>query len=83
MGMGLLRAVPASRTRRVRAAHDPLGLRRIKRQAETVRAMFRVRPQGRDATTSRMGRRAYRISALPKSVMTERRQCCAKCLSFL
>lgn len=33
MGMGLLRKVHASRARRVRAAHDPLGRRRIKRHA--------------------------------------------------
>jgi hypothetical protein len=55
MDVGLLRAVSASRARRFRAAHDPLGCQRIKRQAESVRAMQRVRPQGRDATASRMG----------------------------
>jgi len=65
MGMGLLRKVLASRARRVCAADDPLGRRRIKRQAKTVRQMHRVRSQGRDATTSRMGGRAHWISAVP------------------
>jgi hypothetical protein len=37
MDMGLLRQVLASRSRRFRAAHDPMGCERIKRQAETVR----------------------------------------------
>jgi hypothetical protein len=36
MDLGLLRAMLASRARRVRAANDPVGRRRIKRQAETV-----------------------------------------------
>src|ERR1700692_3573238 len=31
--------------------------------------MHRVRPQERDATASRMGRRAYRISAVPCGVL--------------
>ena len=69
VGMGLLRKVLASRARRVCAPYDPMGRPRIKRQAQAVRAMHRVRPQGRDTTASRMGRRAYRISAIPNGVL--------------
>jgi hypothetical protein len=55
MDVGLLRQVLASRARSVRAAHDPMGRRRIKRQAEALRQVHRVRAQGCDAATSRMG----------------------------
>jgi len=65
VGIGLVRTMPAPCPYGLRAVHDPLGRRRIKRQAETVRAVHRVRPQGRNATASRMGRGANRISAVP------------------
>lgn len=64
MDVGLLRAVIASLARRIRAPHDPLGEERIKRHAQTLRAMHSVRPQGRDATASRMGRYGCWISAV-------------------
>ena len=36
--------------------NDPLGCQRIKRQVAALRTVHGVRPQGRDATASRMGR---------------------------
>jgi hypothetical protein len=65
MDLGLLRAVSVSLAPRFRATHDPLGYDRIKRQAERLRAMQRVRVQGRDAATSGMGRYSCRVPAVP------------------
>jgi hypothetical protein len=55
------------------AVHHPLGTGRVERQASAMRTLYGVRRQGRDAATSRLGRRAGRISALPYANRTERR----------
>jgi hypothetical protein len=66
MAMASLREVSALRAAGVRRAGDPLGPERIERQATGVRAVHRVRPQGRDYSASGMGRRAHRLYAVPR-----------------
>ena len=52
MVLAMVRTVLASCAGRIRTAHDPLGRRSVKRQAEAFRTLHQVRPQGRDATAS-------------------------------
>ena len=72
MALGMVRAMPPPRADGVGAAHHPVGTEHVERSAASVRTLHGVRRQGRYAATSRLGRSAGRVSALPDADRTER-----------
>jgi hypothetical protein len=64
VGVGQLREVPAPCAARVRRGCHPLVPGHFERQAAPLRAMHRLRPPGRHAAASWVGRRAHRLYAV-------------------
>jgi hypothetical protein len=65
VGVDALWQVPAQSAVRVRRGRDPLGAKRIERQATAMRSLHRLRPQGRSDPASKLGRHQHELWAVP------------------